>query len=67
MIKANVTINKDLCKKCKICVHFCPKKVFRIDQDGYPLISHLEKCTGCRLCFLHCPDFALEVETELDD
>jgi len=65
--KANVAINKDLCKKCAICVHFCPKEVFTIDQDGYPLISRLDKCTGCRLCFLRCPDFALEVETELDD
>ncbi|MBE9508831.1 MAG: 4Fe-4S binding protein, partial [Chloroflexi bacterium] len=29
------------------------------------IVAHPEKCTACRWCELHCPDFAIFV-TELD-
>lgn len=60
----NIEINKKLCKQCEICVHFCPKKVFAVDDDLFPEVVDLEACTGCRLCELKCPDFAINVEAE---
>jgi 2-oxoglutarate ferredoxin oxidoreductase subunit delta len=45
-------------------VEFCPVKVFTEQADGSPVPTYREKCTGCRMCVLRCPDFALEVEVE---
>lgn len=57
-----ITINKKWCKKCKICLTFCPKQVFDCDEDGYPVPARPDVCIGCRLCELRCPDFAVKVE-----
>jgi len=54
-------IDKDLCKQCGICIHFCPRGVLQADEEGYPLVQSPEKCNGCLMCFLRCPDFSLEV------
>lgn len=59
-----IEINKKLCKQCEICVYFCPQKVFALDDDSSPKVVDLEACTGCRLCELKCPDFAIDVELE---
>lgn len=58
----NITINKKWCKKCGICVEFCPKKVFSKDEEGSPVAAHPENCVGCRICEKRCPDFAIKVE-----
>lgn len=63
--KAVIQLERSLCKKCGICVAFCPQKVFVTDSMGYPVVAALEKCTGCQLCFYRCPDFAVEVEVPL--
>ena len=52
----------DWCKKCGICVHFCPTGVFASGSGGMPVVVNLEACTVCRLCELRCPDFAIRVE-----
>ena len=57
-----VNINTKLCKQCKYCVSFCPKKVFDINKDGSIVIVSEENCIGCKQCVLHCPDFAVEVK-----
>lgn len=62
--KTSVKINTRLCKQCGICIHFCPKKVLTEGDDSYPVVVDLEACTGCRLCELLCPDFAIEVEKD---
>jgi len=56
------SINKKLCKRCGICVQFCPQGVFTQDEEGYPVVKEQEKCTGCLSCFYYCPDFAVEVK-----
>lgn len=56
-----ITINRNLCKKCGICIAFCPKQVFVSGYKDYPEAQYVEKCTACKLCVFRCPDFALEV------
>ena len=52
-------INKAWCKRCRICIEFCPTKVYEMDSKGYPKIAHIDKCTVCGLCSLWCPDWAI--------
>jgi len=54
-----VNIYRDWCKSCGICAAFCPRQCLSLDADGAPVVDHAERCTGCRWCELHCPDFAI--------
>ncbi|MGB8658195.1 MAG: 4Fe-4S binding protein [Candidatus Zixiibacteriota bacterium] len=49
------------CKRCGICVAFCPTGALTSDKDGFPVLTYPEKCTQCGMCELRCPDFALAV------
>jgi len=31
------------------------------DETGIPYVKDPDKCTGCQLCQLRCPDFAINV------
>ncbi len=54
-----IDIFRDWCKSCGICAAFCPRQCLSLDTDGAPVVDHAERCTGCRWCELHCPDFAI--------
>ena len=54
-------IDKEWCKGCGICVHFCPKKVLELDGDGKVNAVRPEDCIACKLCELRCPDLAIQI------
>jgi 2-oxoglutarate ferredoxin oxidoreductase subunit delta len=60
-----VYIDWDRCKGCGFCVEFCPPKVLALSDaynaHGYhpPYLTNEPGCTGCDLCGLYCPDFAI--------
>lgn len=56
-----IEINRKWCKKCGLCSHYCPKKVFDCDDFGAPTAARAEACIGCKMCEQRCPDFAIEV------
>jgi len=56
-----VVIDASLCKACGICSGLCPKGVLEPDQGGIPGVAHADECTLCRICELHCPEFAVSV------
>jgi len=56
-----VSINKNLCKDCFICVKVCPKKVFDIKDGDIVYVKDENMCIGCKICENLCPDFAIEV------
>jgi len=65
-----INIYRDWCKSCGICAAFCPRQCLSLDAEGAPVVDKADRCTGCRWCELHCPDFAIcvrEVEKPVED
>ncbi|MFH1154911.1 MAG: 4Fe-4S binding protein [Pseudomonadota bacterium] len=60
-------INRDWCKGCGICVHFCPRRVLELDSMEKAVAARPQECICCRLCELRCPDLAIEVITDAMD
>jgi 2-oxoglutarate ferredoxin oxidoreductase subunit delta len=54
-----IDIFRDWCKSCGICAAFCPRQCLGLDENGAPVVKDAKRCTGCRWCELHCPDFAI--------
>ncbi|TYP54324.1 4Fe-4S dicluster domain-containing protein [Thermosediminibacter litoriperuensis] len=61
-----IKINEKACKRCGICIAFCPKKVFSSENDK-PVVVNPDACTKCKLCEIRCPDFAIVVGGDDDD
>jgi len=59
LAKGSVAVQYDRCKVCGICVAVCPADNLEIVEGR---LSVSDRCTGCKLCELHCPDFALTAE-----
>lgn len=59
--KGKVTIKSEWCKGCNICVSFCPMGVLALEKN-ICVLANPDKCTGCMMCELRCPDYAISVE-----
>ncbi len=59
----SIEVYKSWCKRCGICVAFCPAEVLAQDASGAPYVKNPDLCTGCQLCQLRCPDFAINVRS----
>jgi 2-oxoglutarate ferredoxin oxidoreductase subunit delta len=57
-----ISIIKEFCKGCGICVEFCPKDVLALGSDLKVNCINIEACNGDALCELRCPDFAIFVK-----
>lgn len=66
---AKLTINKEACKGCGLCVTACPKGILQVSKtvsnnQGYFVVEELapEKCIACAFCATMCPDRVIKVE-----
>ena len=59
-----ITVYKAWCKRCGICIAFCPKNVLERGEDGRSFPARPEDCVRCHMCELRCPDFAITVTDE---
>ena len=63
--RGRVFIDWGRCKGCGFCIEFCPPKILafsgEFNSHSYhpPYLTKEEACTGCDLCGLYCPDFAI--------
>ena len=55
-----VYVAKGWCKRCALCITFCPVKALDSDKDGVPFVYD-DKCISCGSCELICPDYAIMV------
>jgi len=69
-MKFILTIDKERCKGCGLCVKVCEHSVLKLtelmNRKGYryPQVSTTASCRGCRQCAEICPDAAIELEGE---
>ncbi len=61
-----LSVNKDRCKGCKICVAVCPHDALAMGdvKSHRNVLNPVENgnCIGCQECVLACPDFALSIQ-----
>lgn len=61
----DIHVEPERCKGCGFCIEFCPTDVLVFDdgfnKKGYhaPVVKDIDYCTGCDLCGMYCPDFAI--------
>lgn len=46
-------IQQDTCKKCGMCLLYCPTKSIKIVEGNFKI--NLEFCKGCGVCVHECP------------
>ena len=69
MAKKNykVTIERNRCKGCELCVQACPMQILEMSRDinlkgyFYARLKEPTRCIGCRICAITCPDVAIDV------
>ena len=65
---AKVIIDKDRCKGCELCTHYCPQEILEMSKDinvkGYFYAKVLDQSRyiGCRISTVVCPDVAIELQ-----
>lgn len=64
---STILISQDWCKKCGICIAFCPKKVLENDEFGKVVVAKPDQCIACKICEQLCPDFAINIYVIKDE
>ncbi|MBX7233052.1 MAG: 4Fe-4S dicluster domain-containing protein [Caldilineales bacterium] len=66
--RGTVLIDRNRCKGCELCVHYCPQGVLQLEDAynarGYRPVALVERdhpCTGCAVCAVVCPDVVFTV------
>ena len=57
-----ITVYEAWCKKCGICVAFCPAGALSEHEKTQQVLTNAAKCTGCHQCEWRCPDFAIVIK-----
>ena len=70
LVSHKVTIKKDKCKGCGLCIVYCPVKHLEVSSElnkkgvKFAQTKKINKCIGCGFCFYICPDCCIKVYEE---
>ena len=53
-------LDENVCIKCGLCVHACPRKIVSKEDGACPDIG-ADKCIGCGACQAACPVKAIKI------
>ena len=57
-----VKVDESRCIGCKKCYNMCPMDVFTWDDEKKkPVISHIEECWMCGICWMDCPKRCIDI------
>lgn len=66
-IQWHPSIDQKACKRCKICLNFCPKGVYSEESDGSISVAHPHECVMlCTGCEGRCPEGAISFPDRRD-
>lgn len=61
-----ITIDKNKCKACGLCILECPKGLIKFGEETNNLGNNIvafcdpdNECLGCAMCATRCPDLAI--------
>ena len=54
-----ITVDKEKCIKCGLCVNDCVSKCIDTNKENYPYMSFEDRCLACQHCMMICPTGAL--------
>jgi len=59
--KTIVSINRDACIGCGVCVEMCPKHILCLDNENKCVVSDQTKCDRLAGCERACPTDAIKI------
>lgn len=65
-----LTIQRDRCKGCGLCISLCPKHILALDDaanvKGYNPVKLTDEaaCIGCASCAKICPDSIITIQKD---
>ena len=62
-----ITIDKEKCVQCGLCVNDCISKCLKMNQNNYPYMEAEERCLSCQHCMMICPNGALSFNDKNPD
>lgn len=57
-----ISVNKNKCTKCNLCILDCVSKCLVSDDEKYPFLEDEKRCIDCKHCFMICPNGAIDFE-----
>ncbi len=56
-----MTVDREKCTKCGLCLQNCPFQAWETDDDGFPRQKAEYECFSCYNCMVPCPSDAISI------
>ncbi|MDN5347685.1 MAG: hypothetical protein PWP65_1249 [Clostridia bacterium] len=56
----SITVSRENCNGCGLCVELCPLDCLRLDEENHPYLKY-DECWYCGTCETECPLGAIKI------